>query len=51
MCVGKTHLAVATAYKSVQNGIKARFVSAADLMLQLAAAHRQAPLRDILRSI
>jgi DNA replication protein DnaC len=47
--VGKTHLAVAIGYKAVQNGIKTRFVSAADLMLQLAAAHRQGRLKEYIR--
>jgi DNA replication protein DnaC len=35
--VGKTHIAVALCYKSVQAGIKTRFMSA-DLILQLATA-------------
>jgi DNA replication protein DnaC len=47
--VGKTHLAVALGYKATQSGIKTRFVSAADLMLQLTAAHRQGRLKDYLR--
>lgn len=47
--VGKTHLAVAIGYKAVQNGIKTRFVSAADLMLQLASAHRQGRLKEYIR--
>ncbi len=47
--VGKTHLAVAIGYKAAQNGIKTRFVSAADLMLQLAAAHRQGRLKEYIR--
>jgi DNA replication protein DnaC len=47
--VGKTHLAVALGYKATQSGIKTRFVSAADLLLQLTAAHRQGRLKDYLR--
>jgi DNA replication protein DnaC len=47
--VGKTHLAVALGYKATQSGIKTRFVSAADLMLQLTAAHRQGRLKEFLR--
>ena len=39
--VGKTHLATALAYRAAMAGIKTRFISAADLMLQLAAAHHQ----------
>lgn len=44
--VGKTHLASALAYRAVQAGIKTRFISAADLMLQLAAARKQNRMRD-----
>lgn len=47
--VGKTHLAIALGYKATQLGIKTRFVSAADLMLQLASAHRQGRLKEYLR--
>jgi len=47
--VGKTHLAVALGYKATQSGIKTRFVSAADLMLQLTTAHRQGRLKHYLR--
>jgi DNA replication protein DnaC len=47
--VGKTHLAVALGYKATQSGVKTRFVSAADLMLQLTAAHRQGRLKEYLR--
>lgn len=44
--VGKTHLAIALAYRAVMAGIKTRFVTAADLMLQLTAAHRQERLKE-----
>lgn len=37
---GKTHLAIALAYKAVMSGLKTRFVSAADLMLQLIVNQR-----------
>lgn len=47
--VGKTHLAIALGYKATQAGIKTRFISAADLMLQLSAAHRQGRLKEFLR--
>ncbi|EPM7283807.1 IS21-like element helper ATPase IstB [Pseudomonas aeruginosa] len=43
--VGKSHLATALAYRAVMAGIKTRFISAADLMLQLAAAHSQGRLK------
>lgn len=44
--VGKSHLAIALAYRAVMAGIKTRFVTAADLMLQLSAAHRQGRLKE-----
>jgi DNA replication protein DnaC len=44
--VGKTHLASAYAYKATQAGIKTRFLSAADLMLQLATAKAQERLKE-----
>lgn len=43
--VGKSHLAIALAYRAVMAGIKTRFITAADLMLQLTAAHRQERLK------
>lgn len=46
--VGKTHLAVALAYQATQAGIKTRFISAADLMLQLATAKAQGRLKQYL---
>ena len=39
--VGKTHLAIALGHRAAMAGIKTRFVTAADLMLQLATAARQ----------
>jgi len=47
--IGKTHLAVALGYKATQSGIKTRFTSAADLMLQLTTAHRQGRLKEYRR--
>jgi DNA replication protein DnaC len=41
--------AVALGYKATQSNIKTRFVSAADLMLQLTKAHRQGRLMVYLR--
>jgi DNA replication protein DnaC len=35
--VGKTHLAIALGLTAVQAGMKTRFTTAADMMLQLAA--------------
>lgn len=44
--VGKTHIAQALAYRAVMSRIKTRFVTAADLMLQLGAAHRKDQLKS-----
>lgn len=44
--VGKTHLATALAYRATQSGIKARFLTAAELMMQLATARQQGRLRE-----
>ena len=43
--VGKTHIATALAYRACMAGIKVRFISAADLMMQLAAANAQNKLK------
>ena len=39
--VGKTHLAIVLGYAATQAGIKTKFITVADLMLQLEAARRQ----------
>lgn len=44
--VGKSHLATALAYRAVMAGIKTRFITAADLMLQLATAKSQGRLKE-----
>ena len=44
--IGKTHLAIGLGYRATQTGIKVRFITAADLMLQLAAAQRQERLKE-----
>jgi DNA replication protein DnaC len=44
--VGKTHLALALAHQAVSAGIKTRFMTAADMMLQLAAARAQGRLKE-----
>jgi DNA replication protein DnaC len=49
--VGKTHLAIALGYLATQANIKTRFISAADLMLQLETAHRQGRYKDALRRV
>lgn len=47
--VGKSHLAIALGYCAIQAGLKVRFLSAADLMLQLETAQRQGNYREVLR--
>lgn len=49
--VGKTHLAIALGYKSVMQRQKTRFISAADLMLQLSTAHTQGKLKSYLQRV
>lgn len=44
--VGKTHIAQALAYRGVMAGHKVRFITAADLMLQLAMARSQGRLKE-----
>jgi DNA replication protein DnaC len=44
--VGKSHLAIALAYRAAIAGIKTRFLTAADLMLQLATAKNQGRLKE-----
>jgi len=44
--LGKSHLAIAIAYKAIQHGFDARFISATDLIDDLAAAARDGRLRD-----
>jgi len=45
---GKTHLAVAMAYRAIQNGFEARFVTAASLIDDLSDASRRGALRAAL---
>lgn len=45
---GKTHLAIAIAYRALQNGFDALFVTAAKLIDELSAASRDGRLRDAL---
>jgi len=44
--VGKSHLAMALAYRAIMACIKTRFITASDLMLQLAAAKAQGRLKE-----
>ena len=45
---GKTHLAVAIAYKAIQNGFSARFATAATLIDDLSEAAKEGTFRDAL---
>ena len=45
---GKTHIAIAIAYKAIQNGFTARFVTAAELIADLSDATRQGGFREAL---
>lgn len=47
--VGKSHLAISLAYTAIMRGIKVRFITAADLMLQLATAKKQGRLETYLK--
>ena len=46
--VGKTHLAIALGYRAAQAGIKTRYLTAADLLLTLSAAHQQNSLKTVM---
>ena len=41
-----SHLATGLAYRAIMASIRTRFITAADLMLQLTAAHRQGRLKE-----
>jgi DNA replication protein DnaC len=47
--VGKTHIAIALGYLATLNGFKTRFITAADLLLQLDAARRQGRLKQTMQ--
>lgn len=47
--VGKTHLAIALGYRATQAGIRTRFMSAADLLMQLTTALRQNTLEEAIK--
>lgn len=49
--VGKTHIAIALGYAATQAGIRVRFVSAADLLLNLEIAAKQDRLKDAIRRV
>lgn len=45
---GKTHLAIAIAYRALQNGFDARFTTAAELIDDLSNASREGRMREVL---
>ena len=47
--VGKTHIASALGYKAAQAGLKTRFISASDLILQLSTAQRQGKYKSVMQ--
>lgn len=47
--VGKTHVAIALGYLATQAGFKTRFITAADLLLQLDTAQRQGRLKQTMQ--
>lgn len=47
--LGKTHLAIALGYKATQAGIKTKFVSASDLILQLETGYRQNRYKEVIK--
>jgi len=49
--VGKSHLAMSLGYQATQQGLKTRFITAADLMLQLSAAKSQGRLELYLKRV
>lgn len=46
---GKTHLSIGLGYNAVQSRLKTRFITAADLMLQLSTAKRQGKLKSYMQ--
>lgn len=46
---GKTHLAIALGYLATQQNMKVRFISAADLLLQLQTAQRQNRYKQVMQ--
>lgn len=47
--VGKTHVAIALGYLATLSGLKTRFITAADLLLQLDTAQRQGRLKQTMQ--
>lgn len=49
--IGKTHLAIALGYLATQNSIKVKFITAAELMVQLEIAYRQGRYKEAIRRL
>jgi len=49
--VGKTHLAIAIAYKAIMSQMKVRFITAADLIMQLSHAHEEGKLKQFMHRV
>lgn len=49
--VGKTHLAIALGYRATQSGLRTRFTTAADLLMQLTTALRRNQLEETVRRL
>ena len=49
--VGKTHLAIALGHKAASAGIKTRFITAADMILQVETAQRQSRLSKYMKTL
>jgi DNA replication protein DnaC len=49
--VGKTHLAVALGYRATQVGFRTRFITAADVLMQLTTALRRNQLEETIKRI
>jgi len=49
--VGKTHLAIALGYRATQAGMRTRFITAADLLMQLTTAMRRNQLEETIKRI
>ena len=49
--VGKTHLAIGLGHLATQKNMKVRFITAADLMIQLDSAYRQGKFKQVFKQL
>jgi len=49
--LGKTHIAIALGYAAVQSGIKVKFISAADLLMNIEIAAKQDKLKEAMKRV